>query len=339
MMKRLATLFLFLSFLIWSCGSEDEQESCAFQPELSAVQADVQFEWLVDSLKSLNSKDKLVSFMTRNPVIRDLMFRREEYYPGDSAFINELHRRFQNPHFDTLLMETKRVFADGTALRGQFQDAFRHLKYYYPEARVPKVQVIVTGMDTDLFVSDSLVVVGVDWFLGDSAKYRPKMYDYLLKKYQPEDIVPSVMLLYGIDQQYNNTNTQDKTVIADMIAYGKSYYFAKQMMPCVADSVLIGYTPEEIRGSRKNQDLIWKRFIDDQILFSTSHNVKQKFLGERPKTLEVGEECPGRIGQWVGWEIVKKYMQNNREVTLPQLMQNADAPGIFRGSNYKPKRQ
>jgi hypothetical protein len=64
---------------------------------------------------------------------------------------------------------------------------------------------------------------------------------------------------------------------------------------------------------------------------------KQKFLGDRPKTLEVGEQCPGRIGQWVGWQIVKKYMETHPDVSLPQLMQMNDAEKIFKESRYKPK--
>jgi hypothetical protein len=165
------------------------------------------------------------------------------------------------------------------------------------------------------------------------------MYDYLLRQYIKENVVPTVMLLYGIDSKYNRTNPTDKTVLADMITYGKAYYFAKQMVPCTPDSVFIWYTAEEIEGSRKNQDLIWARFIEDQILYSNNHMIKQKYLGERPKTIEVGEKCPGRIAQWVGWEIVKSYMTSHSDVTLPQLMEYQNADKLFKESKYKPVRK
>src|SRR5690606_13444008 len=112
----------------------------------------------------------------------------------------------------------------------------------------------------------SLIVVGLDYYLGKEGRYRPKLYEYLLRKYDPEDIVPSVMLVYGIDERFNKTNISDKTVLADMVAYGKSFYFAKRMLPCVPDSTLISYTRQEIEGSRKNQDLIWARFIESEVL-------------------------------------------------------------------------
>ncbi|HLT74336.1 MAG TPA: hypothetical protein VKZ68_04600, partial [Ohtaekwangia sp.] len=182
----------------------------------------------------------------------------------------------------------------------------------------------------------SLIVVGLDYYLGKEGRYRPKLYEYLLRKYDPEDIVPSVMLVYGIDERFNKTNISDKTVLADMVAYGKSFYFAKRMLPCVPDSTLISYTRQEIEGSRKNQDLIWARFIESEVLYSTSHMVKKDYLGERPATIQVGEKCPGRIGQWVGWQIVEKYMKTHPDVTLSQLMDMADAQKLFRESRYKP---
>jgi hypothetical protein len=237
---------------------------------------------------------------------------------------------------DTLRMEVQRVFGDESDLKEQFTKAFKNLKYYYPTAQIPKIETTISGLDNDLFVSDSIIIVSLDYFLGEGAKYRPNMYEYLLRQYGTENIVPSCMLIFGIDNQYNHTNPEDKTVLADMIAYGKSYYFAKQMVPCTPDSVFIWYTAEEIAGARENQDLIWARFIEDQLLYATSHVMKQKYLGERPKTVEVGEKCPGRIAQWVGWEIVKSYMKAHPEVTLPDLMKTENADKLFKESRYKP---
>jgi hypothetical protein len=67
--------------------------------------------------------------------------------------------------------------------------------------------------------------------------------------------------------------------------------------------------------------------------------MKQKYLGERPKTIEVGEKCPGRIGQWVGWQIVNKYQETHSETALPELMQISDADKLFKESHYKPDKK
>jgi hypothetical protein len=188
-----------------------------------------------------------------------------------------------------------------------------------------------------MMVTDSLIIISLDFYLGRSAKYRPKIYQYLLRKYDPNDIVPSSLLIYGISDRFSKTQSEDKTVLADMVAYGKAFYFAKHMLPCTPDSVFLWYTPEEMKGARENEDLIWKRFIDSQVLFSTNHKVKQDYLGERPVTIQVGEKCPGRIGQWVGWQIVDKYAESHPDLKLPDIMNVYQAQQLFKESTYKPK--
>lgn len=322
--------------LVWSC-SPDTERTCAYIPDTKAISLNLIFQPLEDSLPAITTKDDLARFMSVHPDTREFFFNRSAY-PDDSVFINRLHARFSNPHLDTLLHETHRVFGDGSFLRDQFKDAYTNLKYYYPDYTPPRIQTLISGLETDLFVTDSTIYVGLDYYLGEGARYRPNnMYTYMLRRYTRDFIVPSVMLLTGVDSRFNKAREEDKTALAEMIAYGKAYYFAKRMMPCVADTLLMGYSAREWEGSIAYEHLIWSRLVQDQVLYSTSHLVKQRFIAERPKTIEVGEECPGRIGQWVGWRIVEKFMEEHPEVTLPQLMEINDAQRIFRESSYKPR--
>lgn len=323
------------AILFASCKDSGE-EKCAFIPEIGSVKVNLQFESLEDSLPGITTKSQLVHFLTIHPEVRDVFFNRQNY-PSDSAFINGLYDRFTNPHLDTLLQETHRVFGNGAELKGEFEKAYANLKYYYPDFQPPKVQTVITGLESDLFVSDSLVIIGLDYFLGAGAKYRPSMFDYMLRRYNKNFIVPSVLLLTSIDNRFNKVDLNDKTVLADMIGYGKAYYFTKMMLPCTPDSVLIGYTKKEIEGSREFENLIWSRFVEDQVLYSTSHLLKQTYISERPKTIEVGEQCPGRIGQWVGWQMVKKYADTHPDVKLPQIMDMQNASQFFKESGYKPQ--
>ena len=336
MLKRLTGIAA-LTLALWSCGSPEE-ETCVVVPDTKGIEVSVAIEAFQDTLANLTTKQQLVDLFRRQPVIMDFMFRRGSY-PNDSIFLNTIYERLTHTQIDTLLSETKKSFGDGSALKDQFEEAFRNLKYYYPEFRVPKVQTIITGLDSDMFISDSLIIVSLDYYLGPKGKYRPQVYDYQLRKYDPDDIVPSIMLIYGINDSINKTQLDDKTVLADMIAFGKSFYFAKHMLPCVPDSTFIWYTSDEIKGAVSNQDLIWARFIESQVLYSTSMTEKRNYLSERPITSQVGEKCPGRIGQWVGWQIVKKYMKSHPDATLQQLMSTPDARQVFNQSGYKPEKR
>ena len=334
-MTQRFVFFLLIALVLIQCSDKSE-EKCELIPDVSGITVNLTFEQLEDSLPAIKSKQQLVSFLSKNIVMRDVFFNRKAY-PDDSVFINALYDRFTSPHIDTLLIETHRVFGDGSELKREFQSAFTNLAYYYPNFQIPKIQFVVTGLESDVYVSDSLIIVGLDYFLGPGAKYKPRMYEYMQRRYQKNFIVPSVLLLYGIDYRFNKTDLHENNVLADMIAYGKAYSFAKHMMPCTPDSILIGYTKEEMEGSRNYENLIWSRLIEDEALYATSHLVKQKFIAERPKTIEVGEKCPGRIGTWVGWQMIRKYEETHPDESFPNIMSLPSPEKLFRDSGYKPQ--
>jgi hypothetical protein len=331
-MKKWLPVVLLICVL-FACNS-DKKENCAFIPDTKNIELHVRFESLEDSLPTIQTKKQLVGFLTRHPQLRDNFFGRDAY-PNDSAFINELFKRFTHPAVDTLLMETHRVFGNGADLKQQFEAAFKNIKFYYPDFKPPVVQTVISGLETDVMMTDSLVIVGLDYFLGEGARYKPNMYEYMQRRYHKDFVVPSVILLYGISDRFNKTNLEDKTVLADMVAYGKAYAFTKHMMPCTPDSTLIGYTQREIDGALYNETKIWKRMIEDQVLFGTGHMIKQKYIAERPKTTEISAQCPGRIGMWVGWRIADYYLFETNQ-SLPELMAESDAQKIFKLSKYRP---
>ncbi len=324
-------IFVLVLGLFFSCQSP--KEKCVLSPE---IKIDLNFRSLEDSIPSIRTKQQLVNFFSHHAAVRDIFFNRKSY-PNDSIFINYYFKRFTNPALDTVLMDVKKVFGDGQALKEKFEQAFSNMTHYYPGTKPPRIETLITGFEADLYVSDTLIIVSLDYFLGKSGRYKPDMHEYMLRRYEKNFIVPSALLLYGIDGEFNKTKLSDRTVLAEMITYGKAYYFAKHLLPCTPDSVFVGYSSKEIEGAKANQDLIWKRLVEDEALFSTSQKMKQRFIAERPKTYEVGNECPGRIGTWVGWQMVNEYMKQNPKTSLPELMNITDAQKIFKGSKYRPE--
>jgi len=336
-MKRIFGFVIIACVGLSSCD-RDNEEKCAYIPDVKPGSVNVEIESLEAVLPAIETKRDLVEFFSKHPQLRDDFFSRPDY-PNDSAFINMLYDRFTSPHIDTLLIETQKVFGDLSELKEEFNLAFANIQFYYPNFRPPKIQTVISGLETDLLVSDTLIVVGLDYFLGAGAKYKPNMYGYMQRRYTKDFIVPSVLLLYGIDERFNKTQLTDKTVLADMIAYGKAYYFGKHMLPCVPDSIFIGYTNEELQGAKDNEDLVYIRLVENEVLYSTSYQIKQKYIAERPKTLEVGEKCPGRIGTWVGWRIIDAYAERHPEMTLAAIMDMPDAEKIFKESKYRPEKK
>ena len=53
--------------------------------------------------------------------------------------------------------------------------------------------------------------------------------------------------------------------------------------------------------------------------------------------LEIDNESPGRIGVWVGWQIVRAYMKRFPNTIITDLF-DLSPQKLFQTSGYKPKR-
>lgn len=259
---------------------------------------------------------------------------------GDSATIYEIFKLSQSPYIDTLTQEVSTHFGDMEQVRLQLETAFKVVKFYYPDFKTPAVYTITTGFSNDLFVDSAMVVIGIDYFLGKNTRYTvrnhrgEKLPAYMTDRYQKDYIAPAVMLLFA--QVFNQKDEMDKTLLSEMIAFGKTYHFAKMTLPSVPDSVIMSYTGEEIEKCTANQDVLWAHFVQKNLFFDKGNAVLNKYINERPFTTEIGDDCPGRIGRWIGWQMVRSFIRNNKEVKLPQLMAETRAQYIFEKAKYRP---
>jgi gliding motility-associated lipoprotein GldB len=308
-------------------------EECIESPDVSEVSVNLKVERVEQELFTANSKEETYQLLEQHSVIAE-RFLTSSDYTGDSALAVWLYDFIQNPYIDTLYQNTQAVFGDFSGIKEEFEQAFQYIKYYYPQYEVPVINTMITGMSADIYISDSVFIIGLDMFQGEGARYRPQTYNYMLNRYQPASIVPSCLLF--LSPKWNETDPEDNTLLAEMIYYGKSLHWVKQMMPCTADSLLIGYNQEEMTLIREEEETIWKYFIDNELLYETSHIEKERYLSERPATNEIDPKVPGRIGRWVGWQIVKSFSENNPEVTLQELMKMKNTEEIFRRAKYRP---
>ncbi len=328
-MKKIL-LIIIIPFAVLSC----KENTCLETPDVSDISVHLSIERLEKELESVKTPKELEKVLSDHPVFSEYYLRRSQY-PSGSILAKTFFDRIKNPGFDTLFMDTERIFGNFIDVRSSFEKAFKIIKYYYTDFQPPRIETVITGFIQDNYISDTLLILGLDYYLGPGAKYRPvEIPEYMLKRYQKPYLVPQIMLVYS--RFFNKTDPKDQTTLGDMIYYGKAYYFAKHVMPCTPDSLFTGYTAFETTDIQDHEQVIWAAFLENEALYETNHFIKDKFFMERPKTLEIGEKCPGRIGRWIGWRIVNKYMEEHPDVTLPQLMQMTDAQKIFRDSKYKP---
>ena len=114
-------------------------------------------------------------------------------------------------------------------------------------------------------------------------------------------------------------------------------YFLYRLMPDAGDTIRFGYTAAQLQWCVNSEESIWSFLIDHKLLFSSEPSQIGKFVNDGPTTNGFPRESPGNIGAWIGFRIVKAYMEKSA-ITLAQLMEEKDAKKIFRVSNYKPEK-
>jgi len=322
--------FTIISIVFWGC----EEKRCKDIPDLSSIEIDVTRIKLEDQLMNMGSWNDVEVFLGKNRVFADY-FLHANQYPHDSILAKRVFKLLKAPAVDTLFMESNRIFANMDNILADYKQAYQIINYHYPNTPAPKLATVVTAFYNDLYISDSLIIVGLDYFLGAEATFRPDEHQYILKRFKKESLVPTIMNF--VSNEFNQIDQAHNTLLSDMVNIGKSFYFTSQVLPCTPDSLIIGYTAEEMKLVGENQEIIWANLIENELLYERNDYMKNKFIGERPNVSEISENCPGRVGAWLGWEIVKKYMKKNSDVTIPELMAETDAHKIFQLAKYRPK--
>ncbi|GHE55870.1 MULTISPECIES: hypothetical protein [Roseivirga] len=283
-------------------------------------------------LEDLTNTEAIDQYLESNP---------EEYeyfkfvfgFQTPEDLLNENFELLQNPYVDTLYQETLALIS-AQEVAYELDQAFGRLKGIYPDFSAPKVQAVYSAFGKDLFLSDSLIVIGLDYYLGEEASYRPNIYDYILNRMSPDHLVPQLMQFMSL--RYNKTKQDSRTVLDEMIYYGKAMAFAKQMLPCVNDSLIIGYSRQQLADATVSEALIWSHFVEERLLYSEDPTAITRYIDERPSVLEIDKRCPGRIGQWLGWQIVNAYMKETG-ADFKELMAETDAQKILMQSKYRPR--
>ncbi len=324
-----AVIIMIFSLLFIGCGGGD----CQFEDEIATQPVDIQIDRLEENLFAAQSEADIIAFLEANPNMANIFLDAPEY-PSDTILAEKIFTLIKNPGMDTLYDEAENVYANMGEIEDKLEVAFGKLKTLIPETATPKFQTIVTGMYKDIFITDTLIIVGLDFFIGDEATNKPQHVPYyILSRYNKEHLA-SIIVKYLAGQVV--AAGKKPTLLSEMIDFGKTYYLTKRLMPCTPDSILLGYTPQDMELINSNEAVIWATFLENEVLYETSHITKRKFLGERPNIYEIDQKCPGRVGAWVGWQIVNSYMERN-DVDIKTLISDADNDKIFMQSGYKPQ--
>ena len=240
--------------------------------------------------------------------------------------------------FDT----SEKLFHDFTPYQNEIKSGLQYVKYYFPSYKIPHTLITYIGPLDGYgnILDEDAVYIGLHQHLGRnfSLYKEPWLQDtypaYVTARFEPAYISVSTIKNIIITDLFPEKN-EDKTLLVQLVEKGKRLFLLNKFLPGKEEYILIGYTKQQLEESYKHEAQIWNLFIQNELLQSIDNNVIKNYVGEGPKTPELGDASPGNIGSFTGWQIVKKYMDKFPKTTLSQLM-SMDAETIFREARYKP---
>ena len=251
----------------------------------------------------------------------------------DSVWI----QKKQNKDELELYAETKKVYNDFSDVERDLISLFKHVRYYYPEFKVPLITTVNSNIDYDyrIIYNPENLIISTDVYLGKGHKFYADYPFYIKENNTKEAIVVDVAK--EIANQLVPSNT-DRTFLGKMIYEGKKQYLLDVFLPSATKKLKSGYTIEKLSWAEKNEEQVWRYFIEKKLLYSTASELDSRFLNIAPFSkfyLSLDNETPGQIGVWIGKQIVASFMEKN-DVSLQSLL-TMNAQKLLKESKYKPR--
>ena len=237
-----------------------------------------------------------------------------------------------------LFAETQKVYKDFSDIEKQLTSFFKHVKYYNPNFKAPDVVTIQSNIDYEnrVIYADSLLLISLDVFLGKNHSFYADFPNYIKQNNTKEHLIVAVAETF-INQQI--PTIINRSFIAKMVHEGKKIALLDWYLPTISEAEKMGYSQEKWQWAVENEAQIWAYFMEEKILFSTETNLNKRFLEEAPFSKFYREQdnlSPGKIGVWLGWQIVQSYLKHN-DVSLQEFLK-IDETELFNKSKYKPKK-
>ncbi len=254
--------------------------------------------------------------------------------PDSLNFSNHLKSFVRDSMVNEIYQESQLVFNDISDIELELTEAFKYIKFYFPEKKIPQIAMHISGFNQSVVATEEFLSISIDNYLGaDYVFYKNIAYDYQLQNMTRSKVAPDIILGYLMSEFPFDNNAQ---LLAGMLSRAKILYLQSVIMQERTEAELMGYTVEQFNWCEQNEQNMWTYIVENKHLYNSSQLICSKYLNPTPFTSYFSEDSPGQAAIWVGFQIIKSYMDNNKDITLPMLVEENDYQRILENSNYKP---
>jgi hypothetical protein len=338
-----------LSLIVIIAGCSNDRS-----PDVSGIKVDlevIRFEKDFFSLDTTDIRSAKLGLYAKHPEFGPFFSAQILGIPNDDS--SEMARlaflRFLSDYRGIHDLTSKK-FDDIAEIREDIVSSMQHIRHYFPTYNLPKrLYTFIGPLDAyaegktggygDIITPEGLGT-GLQLHLGaDEPIYHTReglqLYPaYISRRFTPEMIAVNCTKNM-IDDLFPGLRG-DRTLLDIMIDKGKRMYLLDLFMPKTPDSLKIGYTANQLEGAEENEALIWNFFLQNELLYVSDPMRIRDFVGDGPKTMELGDGSPGHIALFTGRQIVRTYMKKYPD-TKPDAMLKLGAKQLLEASGYRPR--
>ncbi len=245
-----------------------------------------------------------------------------------------LEQFVSNPEMQKIYKEINSKFSDFSEFESQFEEAFSYYQYYFPDSTLPEITTFYSNFNSNVFPTEYTLGIGLDMYMGTNSEIVKSLPPEQIPQFIKNKMDAKYMVADGMKYWLLNRFAEDigDDFLSECIALGKIMYLLDAMMPFTEDYIKMGYTQEELEWCKTNELNIWTTIVDQDILYDKNQALVMQFISDGPFTKGLPEESPSRVGVWLGWQMVRDYVEEN-DLDVLDLLQEKNARKILKSYN------
>ena len=207
--------------------------------------------------------------------------------------------------------------------------SFKRFKSHFPKKELPKEIIFTnTNFGGNVYLGNGKLIIGLERYLEGYQKQIEKILppgEFPMwiqkgfnKKFMHRDIIMSSIL-------FNETipESSSEYLIEKIIEWGKLCVLTEMSLRLnnedVIPEIVLRWTKDQWAWAKANKKAFWNHLSKNEMLFSTSEKTKAFMLNNGPYTIGFSEKSPDRMGQYLGWEMVRNYIFNEK-ISLREMV-------------------
>ena len=224
-------------------------------------------------------------------------------------------------------------------LQIDLSDMVQRWHHFFPDSIVPKVVFYQSAWNNNIAPIDSTIGIALDCYLGAQHSITQKLPKEIFPNYKKANmeeryVVPDAAK--GWVAMQSKSYYQSGDFLNELVFYGKLMYLAEALVPEISDDRMMTWTEEELAWAEENEYRVWKEMANEKVMFQTRKFEIAKWFDNAPFTnaQALPQNSPPQLGVWMGWKMVRQYMEANPTISLQQLLEEKDNTKIL--SSFKP---